>query len=85
MQYLTLILAATALASAARVDKRLSFTVWCSGPIPDNGTCARFKLTSSCCTPTRKGKYNKRKVAVMSSQNNQAENWCNDIGYIYCV
>ncbi|KAG6006640.1 hypothetical protein E4U43_000415 [Claviceps pusilla] len=85
MQYLILLLAATTLASAAHINKRLNFTIYCSTTTPDDSTCAQAGLTSYCCSDSKRGKFTIRKEAFMESYNTHGQNTCADGGRIYCV
>ncbi|KAG5981893.1 hypothetical protein E4U54_006472 [Claviceps lovelessii] len=85
MQYLTLLLAAATLASAAHIDKRLNFTIYCSTTTPDDSTCAQTGFTSYCCSDSKHGKFTTRKEAIMASYNTHGQDTCADGGHIYCV
>ncbi|KAG6007791.1 hypothetical protein E4U21_005510 [Claviceps maximensis] len=87
MKYLSLLVAAAALASASpsgNLDKRLSFNVYCRpGKITGNGTCEKYGLTTYCCRGKSTGAYTSVKTAVL--QPGIGDNSCdNYAGSLYC-
>ncbi|KAG5918293.1 hypothetical protein E4U42_006917 [Claviceps africana] len=96
MQYLSLLLAAATVTSAAimapaadaELTKRLAFKKWCNSRTDDDGTCAKEGMTALCCANSQNGDFQRHISVFQLGYNKRGNFWCydshNNAGQIYC-
>ncbi|KAG6016329.1 hypothetical protein E4U54_001715 [Claviceps lovelessii] len=88
MQYLSLLLAAVTVASAAVMDvnKRFTLTKYCHDGVEDDGTCWGLNMRTYCCVNSEGGSFTIPVSVVAKSFGQGGTEYCDGAqGRYYCA